>query len=55
MQVKCHQYWPIGSKYGGEDDLTLSDVKLQITFLSQKDQSNYILREFQITDLEVSV
>lgn len=55
MQVKCHQYWPIGYEYDGEDDLILPDVNLQITFLSQKDQSNYILREFQITDLEVSV
>lgn len=55
VQVKCHQYWPTGSEYDGEDELILPDVNLQITFLSQEDRSNYVLREFLITDLEVSV
>ncbi|KFM73383.1 Tyrosine-protein phosphatase non-receptor type 1, partial [Stegodyphus mimosarum] len=50
--VKCHQYWPVGSKNGGDDELSLMDVKLKITFLSAKDESYYILREFLITDLE---
>lgn len=55
FQVKCHQYWPIGDQYGGEDDLLLSDVNLKITFNCQKEDSHYILREFKITDLEVFI
>ncbi|XP_035208799.1 tyrosine-protein phosphatase non-receptor type 1-like isoform X2 [Stegodyphus dumicola] len=50
--VKCHQYWPVGSKNGGDDELSLMDVQLKITFLNAKDDSYYILREFLITDLE---
>lgn len=50
--VKCHQYWPIGNRYGGEDELILLDVNLKITFICQKEESHYILREFQVTDLE---
>ncbi|XP_055929077.1 tyrosine-protein phosphatase non-receptor type 2-like isoform X2 [Argiope bruennichi] len=50
--VKCHQYWPVGSENGGSDDLILRDVNLKITFLSQKNESNYVVRNFLITDLE---
>ncbi|CAL1277086.1 unnamed protein product [Larinioides sclopetarius] len=50
--VKCHQYWPVGSENGGSDDLILRDVNLKITFLSQKNELNYVIRKFLITDLE---
>ncbi|GFT00952.1 tyrosine-protein phosphatase non-receptor type 1 [Nephila pilipes] len=50
--VKCHQYWPVGSENGGNDDLILSDVNLKIAFLNQKNESNFVVRRFLLTDLE---
>ncbi|GFY61813.1 tyrosine-protein phosphatase non-receptor type 1 [Trichonephila inaurata madagascariensis] len=50
--VKCHLYWPVGSENGGSNDLVLPDVQLKITFLNQKNESNFVIRRFLLTDLE---
>lgn len=50
--VKCHQYWPVGSENGDSDDLILPDVRLKISFLNQKNESNFVVRKFLLTDLE---
>ncbi|XP_067135573.1 tyrosine-protein phosphatase non-receptor type 2 [Centruroides vittatus] len=50
--VKCHQYWPLGSCNGGDDDMILNDVSLKVTFLKKKDFSHYTYGELKLTDLQ---
>ncbi|XP_076372975.1 tyrosine-protein phosphatase non-receptor type 1-like, partial [Tachypleus tridentatus] len=50
--VKCHQYWPLGSKHGGEDEMLLTDVNLKVDFLGEEEASYYTVRELLLTDLE---
>lgn len=48
--VKCHQYWPTGCKNGGKDEMILTDVGLKVNYMSEKESSNYTLRELLLTD-----
>ncbi|RZF40118.1 hypothetical protein LSTR_LSTR011246 [Laodelphax striatellus] len=50
--IKCHQYWPVGSKNGGEDDMMLTDVGLKVELMSETDCSYYITRKLRLTDVE---
>lgn len=44
FQVKCHQYWPIGSKSGGEDVMELKDVNLKVELISETDGPYFATR-----------
>lgn len=47
FQEKCHQYWPIGRINGGEDSLILTDVGLQIDYISEVEASYYTTRTLE--------
>lgn len=49
-QIKCHQYWPLGS--GPEDRLQLDDVGLTVELISQTDCSYYTVSALKLTDRE---
>ncbi|XP_073975443.1 tyrosine-protein phosphatase non-receptor type 2-like isoform X2 [Rhodnius prolixus] len=51
-QEKCHQYWPIGRINGGEDSLILTDVGLQIDYISEVEASYYTTRTLELKDLD---
>lgn len=51
-QEKCYQYWPIGRVNGGEDVLTLTDVGLEVEFVSEKEYSYYTTRVLRLKDIE---
>ncbi|KAL1130837.1 hypothetical protein AAG570_012078, partial [Ranatra chinensis] len=51
-QEKCHQYWPIGEKHGGEDVMVLNDVGLKVKFISEKVSSDFTARILRLTEVE---
>ncbi|KAK9499523.1 hypothetical protein O3M35_002546 [Rhynocoris fuscipes] len=51
-QEKCHQYWPKGRINKGEDTLILTDVGLQIEYISEVQASYYTTRTLELKDLE---
>ncbi|XP_014289343.1 tyrosine-protein phosphatase non-receptor type 2 isoform X2 [Halyomorpha halys] len=51
-QEKCHQYWPLGSLNGGDDTLILTDVGLQVDFISEKEYSYYTTRVLRLKDID---
>lgn len=44
FQVKCHQYWPVGSKNGGEDCMDFPEVGLKVELSSESEGPYYITR-----------
>jgi hypothetical protein len=44
FQVKCHQYWPLGSEPGVDDVMELTDVGLKVQFISEDDAPYYTTR-----------
>lgn len=40
-QIKCHQYWPMGSREGGDDTLVITSVGLKVELLSVDHHSHY--------------
>ncbi|XP_039286824.1 tyrosine-protein phosphatase non-receptor type 61F isoform X2 [Nilaparvata lugens] len=50
--IKCHQYWPEGSRNGGDDVMLLADVGLKVELISETDCSYYITRKLRLTDVE---
>lgn len=50
--IKCHQYWPLGSANGGEDDIVLNDVGLKVIYIDEKEVHNYTIRNLRLIDLE---
>lgn len=53
-QIKCHQYWPLGSNHDGDDVMVLEDVGLQIEYLSEVNKIYYVIRQLKITHLKTS-
>lgn len=51
-QEKCYQYWPVGQINGGEDILTLTDVGLEVEFVSEKEYSYYTTRVLRLKEIE---
>lgn len=51
-QVKCHQYWPMGSNKGGEDEMTFTEAGLRVKFVSEVEASYYTKRILRLTDIE---
>jgi len=51
-QVKCHQYWPVGSKNGGEDVMEFKDVNLKVELISETDGPYFATRVLRLTDVE---
>uniref|UniRef100_A0A1B6IPI1 protein-tyrosine-phosphatase n=1 Tax=Homalodisca liturata TaxID=320908 RepID=A0A1B6IPI1_9HEMI len=51
-QVKCHQYWPVGSKNGGEDIMEFTDVNLKVELASETEGSYFTTRILRLTDVE---
>ncbi|CAH1391980.1 unnamed protein product [Nezara viridula] len=51
-QEKCHQYWPLGSHNGGDDTLILTDVGLQVDFISEKEYSYYTTRILRLKEID---
>ncbi|XP_049811714.1 tyrosine-protein phosphatase non-receptor type 2-like isoform X1 [Schistocerca nitens] len=49
-QVKCHQYWPSGTKPGVDDRLELKDVGLVVEFVSETEASYYTTRVLRLID-----
>jgi len=47
-QIKCHQYWPLGS--GPEHRLELEDVRLSVELVSQTDCNYYTVSSLKLTD-----
>ncbi|XP_075229013.1 tyrosine-protein phosphatase non-receptor type 1-like isoform X2 [Lycorma delicatula] len=51
-QVKCHQYWPMGSNKGGENQMLFTEALLKVEFVSEIEASYYIKRVLRLTELE---
>ncbi|XP_076358258.1 tyrosine-protein phosphatase non-receptor type 1-like isoform X3 [Tachypleus tridentatus] len=51
--VKCHQYWPLGSHHGGEDEMVFKDVNLKVTICGEKEGENYTVRELLVSNLDI--
>uniref|UniRef100_A0A1B6D5J2 protein-tyrosine-phosphatase n=1 Tax=Clastoptera arizonana TaxID=38151 RepID=A0A1B6D5J2_9HEMI len=51
-QVKCHQYWPIGSLHGGDDIMVLTEVGLKIENIKENEFSYYTTRILRLTEIE---
>jgi hypothetical protein len=44
FQVKCHQYWPLGTQPGIDDVMELEDVGLKVQFISEDEAPYYTTR-----------
>jgi hypothetical protein len=44
FQVKCHQYWPLGTQPGSDDVMELTDVGLRVQFISEDEAPYYTTR-----------
>lgn len=54
IQVKCHQYYPVGRENEGEDDMVFNDVGLKVIFIAERHTNyHFTTRVFQLLDLEV--
>lgn len=51
-QVKCFQYYPLGSDNGGQDVLDFEDVGLTVTFLYQQEEQDYVIRTLRLTNMD---
>lgn len=51
-QEKCHQYWPLGERNGGEDFMILTDVGLEVEYVSEKEASYFTKRILRLTEIE---
>ncbi|XP_014789898.1 tyrosine-protein phosphatase non-receptor type 1 isoform X2 [Octopus bimaculoides] len=49
--VKCHQYWPPGSKHGYDEDLTFSDSGFKVVLLKEEENEHYIVRSLKLWNL----
>lgn len=53
-QVKCHQYWPLGTKQGREDVMIFTDVGLKVELISETESSYYITRVLRLIELKTN-
>nr|CAD7425261.1 unnamed protein product [Timema monikensis] len=51
-QVKCHQYWPLGTEPGVNDVMVMTDVGLKVQYISETEASYYTTRILRLTELE---
>ncbi|XP_023713038.1 tyrosine-protein phosphatase non-receptor type 2 isoform X3 [Cryptotermes secundus] len=51
-QVKCHQYWPLGSQPGIDNVMELTDVGLKVQFISEDEAPYYTTRILRLTETE---
>ncbi|GLH07311.1 Tyrosine-protein phosphatase non-receptor type 61F [Gryllus bimaculatus] len=51
-QEKCHQYWPLATRCGVDDEMVLKEVGLKIQFISEKCASYYTTRTLRLTEIE---
>jgi hypothetical protein len=47
LQIKCHQYWPVGSKEGGDDVMEFHDVGIKVRILKEQESRHFIIRTFR--------
>ncbi|XP_021963170.1 tyrosine-protein phosphatase non-receptor type 1 isoform X1 [Folsomia candida] len=50
-QIKCHQYWPVGSKNGGHDDMEFDDVGIKLVLRKEEELRHFIVRTFSLEDM----
>ena len=55
LQIKCSQYFPMGSECGDQDEMIFEEVALRVTFLAETDNSYYAVRTLELTDLRVCI
>lgn len=53
MQLKCHQYWPLGTAEGAENEMVFNEVGIQISLQGENNCGNFITRWIEVTNLEV--
>ncbi|MCL4124218.1 UNVERIFIED_CONTAM: hypothetical protein GTU68_058884, partial [Idotea baltica] len=49
-QIKCHQYWPLGEKRGGESSTEFPSVNLKVELLNESNRSHYIYRTLRLSN-----
>jgi len=55
IQVKCHQYYPVGCENEGDDEMVFNDVGLKVTFITERHTNyHFTTRVLQLLDLQVS-
>ena len=55
IQVKCHQYYPVGSENEGDDEMVFNDVGLKVTYITERHTNyHFTTRVLQLLDLQVS-
>ena len=53
-EVKCHQYYPVGSENEGDDEMVFNDVGLKVTFINEQHTSyHFTTRILHLLDLQV--
>ena len=53
LQLKCHQYWPLGCEEGYEDEMVFNEVGLQVALQGENDFGNFTIHWIMMTDLLV--
>jgi len=55
VQVKCHQYYPVGRENEGDDEMVFNDVGLKVAFITERHTNyHFTTRVLQLLDLQVS-
>ncbi|XP_068220952.1 tyrosine-protein phosphatase non-receptor type 2-like isoform X2 [Palaemon carinicauda] len=54
-QIKCHQYWPVGTSEGGEDSMDISTAGLKVDLLNVDHHSHYNYTTLRLTEVSSGV
>ncbi|KAH9515125.1 Tyrosine-protein phosphatase non-receptor type 1 [Bulinus truncatus] len=49
---KCSQYWPLGSDYNCEEEMSFPECGIRVTLSSEQDYHNFTLRTLEIEKVE---
>ncbi|XP_071091883.1 tyrosine-protein phosphatase non-receptor type 1-like [Haliotis cracherodii] len=50
--LKCHQYWPLGSHLGYEDEMVFDEVDLKVTLNGEQEGAHFTVRSFYLEDMQ---
>ena len=52
LQVKCHQYWPLGED-DEDEEMVFDEVALKVTLQEETETPHYSFRTFDLENLQV--
>ena len=54
LQLKCHQYWPMGEDYGAEEEIVFEANNIRVTLLEEQTYDHYIVRQLELENVQAS-